>query len=144
MSVTVLLVLTVCLEGAASQLAFANVTDPPTTDTNPAVIAEPENTTNVTLYCHVVREGVGTRFNLWRLTRDSETTELRLNLTTGEGIDGAENFHFGYQTFSEGFPVPSNLTIRVFNQSFDMANITCGVGNDVAVNGTFQLRIISE
>ena len=137
-----LLVLVVCLEGAASQLLFANVTDPPTTDANPAVIAEAENTTNVTLFCHVVRDGVGTRSNLWRLTRGSETTQLRLNVTTGEGIDGAENFYFGYKTFSEGFPVPSNLTIRVFNQSFDMANITCGSGNDVAVNGTFQLRII--
>ena len=143
MSVAVLLVLIVCLEGAASQVTFANVTDPPTTDANPTVIAEPENTTNVTLYCHVVREGVGTRFNVWRLTRGSETIELRLNTTTGEGIDGAENFYFGYETFSEGFPVPSNLTILVFDKSLDMASISCGAF-PVAVNGTFQLRIISE
>ena len=144
MSVAVLLVLIVCLKDATSQVLFANVTDPPTTDANPAVIAEPENTTNVTLFCHVVRDGAGTRFNLWRVTRSSETIELRFNSTTGEGIDGAENFHFALQTFSEGIFVPSNLTIRVFNKSFDMANITCGAGNNVAVNGTFQLRIIGN
>ena len=144
MSVAVLLVLIVCLKGAASQFAIANVTDPPTTDANPAVIAEPENATNVTLFCHVVRDGIGTRSNVWRLTRGSETTRLRLNSTTGEGIDGAENFHFTFQSFNGSSPVPSNLTILVFNKSLDMANITCGSGNVVAVNGTFQLRIISE
>ena len=143
MSVAVLLVLIVCLEGAASQLAFANVTDPPTTDANPAVIAEPENATNVTLFCHVIREGFGTRFNVWRLTRGSETFFLFFNSTTGEGRHGAENFLFTFQTLG-GIRVPANMIIRVFNQSFDMANITCGSGNDVAVNGTFQLRIISE
>ena len=33
-------------EGAKSQLVFANATDPPTSDANPAVIAEPENATD--------------------------------------------------------------------------------------------------
>ena len=69
MSVAVLLVMVVCLEGAASQLLYASATDPPTTDANPAIIAEPENTTNVTLFCHVVRDTTGTRFNVWRITK---------------------------------------------------------------------------
>ena len=138
-----LLVLVVCLKGTASQLLFANVTDPSTTDANPAVIAEAENTTNVTLFCHVVRDGVGTRFNVWSLKRGSETVFLSFNTTTGEGRDGADNFLFTFQTLG-GISVPSTLTIRVFNESFDMASITCGAGVDVAVNGTFQLRIISE
>ena len=43
MSGTVLLVLVVCFEGASSQLVYTSGTDSPTTDANPAVIAEPEN-----------------------------------------------------------------------------------------------------
>ena len=143
MPVIVLLVLIVCLEGASTQLVFANVTYPPTTDANPAVIAEAENTTNVTLFCHAVRDGIGTRRNVWRITSGSDTTVLSFNSTTGLGREGAENFFETFQTLG-GISVPSNLTIRVFNKSFEMANITCGSGNDVAVNGTFLLRIIGN
>ena len=57
MAVAVLLVLAVCLKGATSQLPFASVTDPPTSDANPAVIAEPENATDVSIFCHAVRDG---------------------------------------------------------------------------------------
>ena len=138
-----LLILSACLKGATSQLVFANVTDPPTSDANPAVIAEPENTTDVSLFCHVVRDGSGTRFNRWRITRDSVTSLLIFNSTTGEGIQGSENFFVTFQTLG-GILVPSTLTIRVFNKLLDMANITCGAGSDIAVNGTFQLRIIGK
>ena len=143
MAVAVLLVLVVCLEGATSQLVFANATDPPTSDANPAVIAEPENATDVSIFCHVIRDGVGTRANRWRITRDSDTSAIFFNSTTGEGRPGFENFLFTFQTLG-GILVPSNLTIRIFNKSFDMTNITCGSGNDIAVNGTFKLRIIGK
>ena len=143
MAVTVLLLLVVCLEGAKSQLVFTNATDPPTSDANPAVIAEPENATDVSLFCHVIRDGAGTRVNRWRITRDSDTSELRFNTTTGEGRPGFENFFITFQTFG-GISVPTNLTIRIFNKSFDMTNITCGAGSIIAINGTFQLRIIGE
>ena len=139
MAITVLLVLSACLKGATSQLLFANVTDPPTSDANPAVIAEPENTTDVSLFCHVVRDGFGTRNNVWRMNN----VLLRFNTTTGKGIEGAENFFVTIQTLG-GIPVPSTLTIRVFNKSLDTANITCGAGSLVAQNGTFQLRIIGK
>ena len=144
MAVAVLLVLAVCLKGATSQLLFASVTDPPTSDANPAVIAEPENATDVSIFCHAVRDGgIGTRRNVWRISRDSDTTLLTINSTTGEGREGSENFFVTFQTLG-GISVPSNLTIRIFNKSLDMANITCGSGNDVAVNGTFILRIIGK
>ena len=72
MALAVLLVIVVCFKGATSQPPFANVTDPPTSDATLAVIAEPENATDVSLFCHVVRNGSGTRFNFWRITIDSE------------------------------------------------------------------------
>ena len=138
-----LLILSVCFKGATSQPPFTNVTDPPTSDANPAVIAEPENATDVSLFCHVVRNGSGTRFNFWRITIDSVTSFLTFNSTTGEGRPGSENFFVTFQTLG-GIRVPSNLTIRVFTKSLDMANISCGSGPDIAVNGTFKLRIISK
>ena len=143
MAVTALLLLVVCLEGAKSQLVFTNATDPPTSDANPAVIAEPENATDVSLFCHVIRDGAGIRYNVWRITKDTETNVIFFNTTTGEGRPGFENFFVTFQTFS-GFPVPTNLTIRIFNKSLDMTNITCGAGSIIAINGTFQLRIIGE
>ena len=147
MAVAVLLVLVVCLlKGATSQLLFASVTDPPTSDANPAVIAEPENATDVPIFCHAIRDGLGTRVNFWRLfTRDSvfDNTLLSFSPGTGDGRLGSENFFITFQTLG-GLSVPSNLTIRVFNKSLDMANITCGSGNDIAVNGTFTLMIIGK
>ena len=138
-----LLILSVCLKGATSQLVFAGVTDPPTSDSNPAVIAEPENATDVSMFCHVIRDGSGTRFNFWRITKDSVTSVLSFNSTTGEGRPGSENFFVTFQTLG-GISVPSNLTIRIFTKSLDIANISCGSGPDIAVNGTFKLRIISK
>ena len=142
-AVTALLLLVVFLKIVTSQLVFANATDPPTSDANPAVIAEPENATDVSIFCHVIRDGVGTRFNFWRITRDSVTSTIFFNSTTGEGRPGFENFFVTFQTLG-GIRVPSNLTIHIFNKSFDMTMITCGSGPDIAVNGTFKFRIIGK
>ena len=144
MAVAVLLVLSACLKGATSQLVFTNGTDPPTSDANPTIIAEPENATDVSLFCHVVRDGQGTRRNTWRITyADGSEVLLTFNTTTGEGTLDPLDYFVTSQTLG-GIVVPSNLTIRIFTKSLEMANISCGSGPDIAVNGTFQFRIISK
>ena len=104
------------------------------------IVSQPENATNVTLYCKVFRVGIGQRSSEWSIRRhgDATDTDLRFSLVDGTGMPGAENF------FVTGGILQTNLTIRVFSLTFDRANISCGAGPDVAINGTFRLRIISE
>ena len=125
-----------CFCSGSSQSVVTNSTIPSTS----MAVAHPENATNVSLFCQVYRIGVGPRQTLWRFSRpgDATATILSFNQTDGTGITGSENF------FVTGGILHTNLTIRVFTTSFDKANITCGSGNDVAINGTFRLRIIGE
>ena len=138
-----LLVAAVCFMTVSSQVIA--VTYPPTTDASPAVIAAPENATNVTMYCVVTRVGVGIRQNLWTITKPGDTMRTYLQFNTdGKGGEGSENFFVTSSISVGSFAIQTNLTIRVFNDRFDMANISCASGNDVAINGTFILRITSE
>lgn len=147
--VTLLLLLLVeaYFKGATSQALIA-ITYPFTSDADPAIIDEPVNTTNVELFCQVIRSGSGTKQNVWRIIRPdnpSESIRILFNSTTGIGRDGFENFFVEFETFDGiSYTVPSNLTIRVFNNSFDHVNISCGTGAEAAINGTFRLRIIGE
>ena len=104
------------------------------------IVSQPENAADVGILCEVVRVGVGLRGTNWRIRRPGDTmdTLLEFNLTDGTGILGSENF------FLTDVYQRANLTIRVFDASLNGANISCGSGNDIAVNGTFRLRIISE
>ena len=142
---TLLLAMTACFNGAYSQ-QLISVTDPPTTDENLAVIAAPENATNVTMYCVVTRVGSGIKQNFWRITRPGDTMSTNIQFhANGTGREGFENYFFTSNNITVfDTPIRTNLTIRVFDSSFDMANISCGSGPDVAINGTFNLRIIGE
>ena len=104
------------------------------------IVSQPENAADVSILCEVVRVTLGIRATAWRIRRPGDTmdTVLLFNNTDGTGLPGAENF-FITDTMQR-----ANLTIRVFDASLNDANITCGTGNDIAVNGTFRLRIISE
>ena len=65
-AVALLLVAAVCFESAHSQLIA--ITDPPTTDESPAVIAAPENATNVTMFCELTSMGL-IQQNAWTITK---------------------------------------------------------------------------
>ena len=143
--IPLLLVTALCLNSAYSQLGIA-VTDPPTSDESPAVIAAPENATNVTLYC-VTTVGEEIIQIRWRITRPGDTmgTEIRFNVTDGTGRTGFENYFVTSNNITiNNVPIRTNLTIRVFDDSFDMATISCGTANGAAINGTFILRIIGK
>ena len=148
-TVALFLVTAVCFKSTYSQLLISN-TDPPTTDESPAIIAAPENATNVTVYCVVTRVGgsdPGIKQNVWRVTRPGDTmsTAILINPANLTGREGFENYFVTSNNITVfNTPIRTNLTIRVFDSSFDMANISCGSGNDVAINGTFILRVISE
>ena len=103
------------------------------------IVSQPENTANISILCEVVRVGVGIRATTWRIRRPGDTvyTELEFSSTDGTGLPGSENF------FITDTTQRAELTIRVFDASLNGANITCGAGIDIAVNGTFRLRIIS-
>ena len=67
-TLALILVIALCSKSVNSQQLVAD-TDPPTTDESPAIIAAPENATNVTMYCVVASVDLGIRQNLWRITR---------------------------------------------------------------------------
>ena len=127
-------VLTVFIKCVNSQEVIAVNTIP-----SSMIVSQPENATDVSILCEVVRVGFGLRATNWRIRRpgDAMDTLLQFN-STGTGFPGSENF------FIPDTTQRANLTIRVFDASLNGANITCGAGNDIAVNGTFRLRIISE
>ena len=141
--VALLLAAAVCFESAHSQVIA--ITDPPTTNENPAVIAAPENATNVTMFCTVTRVGTGIRQNAWIITKPGvPRTVLEFNPTSGLGQPNFENYFATGDQSVGGVTLRTNLTIRVFDTTFDMANITCGSGIDIAINGTFFFRIIGK
>ena len=138
---SVVLLVTVCCKGAHSQVVA--ITDPPTTDASPAVISAAENVTNVSMYCEVTRGG-SVRQNFWFLGGSQNVINFHFTSSGGTGASGFENFFVTIGKYFEGTPLRTNLTIRVFNRGLDMARISCGSGNDIAINGTYILRIIGE
>ena len=143
------LVTAACFKSAYSQ-PLISVTDPPTTDESPAVIAAPENATNATVYCVVTRVGgsdPGIKQNVWRVTKSGEETStiIQINSTDLKGREGFENYFVTSNNITVfNTSIRTNLTIRVFDSSFDKAKVSCGSGNDVAINGTFILRVIGK
>ena len=122
-------------QGVSSQEVIAVNTVP-----SSMIVSQPENATNVALYCEVIRIGVGIRATIWRIRRPGDSTEtlLEFNNADGTGLVGSENF------FITDTTLRANLTIRIFDSSLNEANVTCGSGNDIATNGTFRLKIIGE
>ena len=130
---------------ARGQLPIAT-TIPLTTDDNPTIISEPVNATNTSIFCQLERNNqiAQTRWSIQR-PGDSTPTEILIDVDVLLGIPGFENY-FVERRMVMGGVLRSNLTIRVFENSLDMANISCfsGVIQDTAINGTFTLRVISE
>ena len=145
LALALILVIALCSKSVTSQQLVAD-TDPPTTDESPAIIAALENATNVTIYCVVIRTGSGIRQNVWRITRPGDTmsTTIQFNALDRTAKEGFENYFVTSNITVFNIPILTNLSIRVFDSSFDMATISCGSGADVAINGTFRLRIIGE
>ena len=108
-------------------------------DTNPIVSAV-ENAQNVTIYCAIKLTSDGSIFNTqW----GRATTPGGMPLFLSFNPDGtAEN------TDTENYMVTPNplrrrnLTIFVFDSSYDDDQITCGAGGEVVAR--FDLRIISK
>ena len=101
------------------------------------VVAAAENSTNVTVFCRVTFNQMVTQTS-WILYNRF----LRFQ-SSGEGEPGFENY------FVTGESIPgtnssarSNLTIRTFGRSLDMALLECGIANEVQAN--FTLRLICE
>ena len=81
--------------------------------------------------------------NAWTITKPGvPKTAIEFNPTSGLGQPNFENyFATGNQSIG-GVTIRTNLTIRVFDSTFDMANISCGAG--ILIAGTFLFRIIGK
>ena len=125
----------ICFSGSQT---LNTTTIPPVANGNFPLISAHEDSENVTMFCKVIQISSGLRITTqWSLIRNSsDTIFLRFNLN-GTGREFFENM---MTTSIDDFQ--SNLTIFVFNSSFDNAQIGCGAGGEVA--GRFDLRILSE
>ena len=115
-------------------------TIPLTSVDNPAVIAEVENASNVSLFCEIMDPGLVR--NGWEIQRTSDPMPVTIvfNTTTLVGQNDLDNFIVARRQESVGL-VFSNLTIRVFDTSLDNARLSCLTG---IIVGTYILRIISK
>ena len=98
------------------------------------IISAVENTENVTFFCEVFRDG-DPRQTQWTLIKDDVETFI-LFTSEGVGQTGFENYEVSPETLR------SNITILVFDETFDNNQIGCGSGGEIA--SRFDLRIISE
>ena len=98
------------------------------------IISAVENTENVTFFCEVFRDG-DPRQTQWTLIKDDVETIISFT-SEGVGQTGFENYVVSQETLR------SNITILVFNETFDNNQISCGSGGEIA--SRFDLRIISE
>ena len=98
------------------------------------IISAMENTENVTFFCEVFRDG-NQRETQWTLIKDGVETTI---LFTPEGLGqaGFENYEVSPEA------VRTNITILVFDETFDNNQIGCGSGGEIV--SIFDLRIISE
>ena len=92
-----------------------------------------ENTENVTFFCEVFRiiDGVQ-RQTAWTLIKDGVETTI-LFTSEGHGETGFENYVVSQETLR------SNITILVFDKTFDNNQIGCGTEGEVLAR--FDLRI---
>ena len=98
------------------------------------IISAVENTENVTFFCEVFRDGEQ-RQTQWFLIKDGVETSIAFTLE-GLGQTGFENYEVSPDT------VRTNITILVFDETFDNNQISCGTGGEIV--SRFDLRIISE
>ena len=135
-SPVILFVICLLLSSSCGQIYNAS-TIPAVGEGTFPIVSAVEDAENITFFCEVFRISDGVQFlTQWSLIRDSDTVFF---LFTLEG-NGQENFENMMVTTTAEFR--SNLTIFVFNSSFDNTQIGCGQGNEVA--SRFNLRIISE
>ena len=132
-AVTSVLVLLYCTGETCGQ-TFNSTIFPEGIDGANPIISAVENTENVTFFCEVFRDGE-LRQTQWTLIKDDAETPV---LFTSEGLGqaGFEN----YEASPEA--VRTNITILVFDETFDNNQIGCGTGG--VILSRFDLRIISE
>ena len=100
------------------------------------IISAVENTENVTFFCEVTRISDGVqRQTQWFLIKDDVETTI-LFTSEGLGQTGFENYVVLQATLR------SNITILVFDKTFDNNQIGCGSGGEIV--SRFDLRIISQ
>ena len=100
------------------------------------IISVAENTENVTFFCEVTRISDGVqRQTQWTLIKDGVETFI-LFTSEGLGQTGFRNYVVSQETLR------SNITILVFDETFDNNQIGCGTGGEIV--SIFDLRIISE
>ena len=134
-SLVAVLVLLYCTRETCGQ-TFSTITFPEGIDGANPLISAVENTENVTFFCEVTRISDGVqRQTQWTLIKDGTVTFISFTLE-GLGQTGFENYVVSQETLR------SNITILVFNETFDNNQIGCGTGG--AVLSRFDLRIISE
>ena len=128
----IVLVLLYCTRETCGQ-TFNSTIFPEGIDGANPIISAVENTENVTFFCKVFRDGE-LRQTQWTLIKDDAETPI---LFTSEGLGqaGFEN----YEASPEA--VRTNITILVFDETFDNNQIGCGTG---VIVSRFDLRIISE
>ena len=115
---------------------FSTITFPEGIDGANPIISAVENTENVTFFCEVTRISDGVqRQTAWTLIKDEVQTIL-LFTPEGLGQTGFENYVVSQETLR------SNITILVFDETFDNNQIGCGSGSEIV--SRFDLRIISE
>ena len=134
-AVTNVLVLLYCTGETCGQ-TFSTIIFPEGIDGGNPIISAVENTENVTFFCEVTRISDGVqRQTQWTLIKDGEETTI-LFTSEGLGQTGFENYVVSQETSR------TNITILVFNETFDNNQIGCGTGG--VILSRFDLRIISE
>ena len=129
------LVLLYCTRETRGQ-TFSTITFPEGIDGANPIISAVENTENVTFFCEVTRISDGDqRVTQWTLIRNGTLTFISFTLE-GLGQTGFENYVVSQETLR------SNITILVFNETFDNNQIGCGAGGEII--SRFDLRIISK
>ena len=126
------LVLLYCTGETCGQLS--SIIFPEGIDGANPIISAVENTENVTFFCEVFRDG-DPRQTQWTLIKDDVETFI-LFTSEGVGQTGFENYEVSPEILR------SNITILIFDETFDNNQIGCGSGGEIV--SRFDLRIISE
>ena len=129
------LVLLYCTRETWGQ-TFSTIIFPEGIDGANPIISAVENAEDVTFYCEVTRiSDMDQRVTQWTLIKDGVETSILFTLQ-GLGQTGFENYEVSQETLR------SNITILVFDETFDNNQIGCGAGGEII--SRFDLRIISE
>ena len=131
----IVLILLYCTGETCGQ-TFSTITFPEGIDGANPIISTVKNTENVTFFCEVTRNSDGVqRQTQWTLIKNGTETTISFSLE-GLGQTGFENYVVSQETLR------SNITILVFDETFDNNQIGCGAGGEII--SIFDLKIISE